>query len=78
MTQLDHSQTHRVIADREVPVIAVFGETDEIIPISSSMALRTINRNAEVAELSDVGHAMAYTHAQLVADIIVGFLDRQN
>ncbi|MCP5087358.1 MAG: alpha/beta hydrolase [Rhodobacteraceae bacterium] len=78
VTQLDHSQTHRVIADREVPVLAVFGETDEIIPISSSMALRTINRNAEIAELSDVGHAMAYTHAQLVADIIVGFLDRQN
>ncbi len=74
VTQLDMSQAHRVLADRDLPVLAVFGEKDRTIPISGAMSLRTLNRKSQIVELPGVGHGMAFTHADQVAAKVVSFL----
>ncbi|MCP5075499.1 MAG: alpha/beta hydrolase [Rhodobacteraceae bacterium] len=76
VTQLDLSETHRLLADRDVPLLAVFGKADDIIPIAGAMSLRMINRDAEIVELAEVGHAMAFTHSRQVTDAVVSFLSR--
>ena len=77
VTQLDMSHVHKVLADRDVPVLAIFGELDATVPVAGAMALRTLNRQARVVELPGVGHAMAFTHGDAVIGEVIRFLSEK-
>ena len=71
---IDQTKAHRILRDRDVPILAVFGTTDDVIPISCAMRLREVNRQATITEIEGAGHALVTTHAKQVNDAILAFL----
>ncbi|UYV37862.1 alpha/beta hydrolase [Rhodobacteraceae bacterium D3-12] len=66
----DRAAEHRAIAAAGLPVLAVWGQVDETIPIAAKAVLEQWNGAAEHVVLGDAGHALPYTHAAEVADAI--------
>ena len=65
---------HRAIAKAGIPVLAVLGETDALIPVSIGETLREWHPTAQVVVIDGAGHGVTYTHASEVADHIKAFL----
>jgi len=67
----EHLETeHRAIAKTGLPVLAIWGEQDETIPIASMGMLTQWNRNAYQSVIPGVGHALGYTRPkEILADI---------
>ena len=59
----DMAPTHRVLAATSLPVLAIWGEADKVIPLAAMGRLAQINRRARQVELSGATHALPYTHA---------------
>ena len=57
---------HRAIAAADVPVLVVWGETDEIIPLSCKDTLTEWNPNARHAVIDGAGHTLTYTDTDKV------------
>lgn len=70
----DLREEHRILADREMPILALFGTDDDVIPIACSMRLREVNRSAQRVEVKGAGHSLVTTHAKQVNDAILAFL----
>jgi pimeloyl-ACP methyl ester carboxylesterase len=62
----DLDAAHGAVARAGVPVLAVWGEADEVIPLSCRDRLAELNPEARHAVIPGAGHAVAYTHAQEV------------
>lgn len=62
---------HRAIAASGVPVLAIWGREDEVIPISGLGKLAEWNRNAEHEVIEGAGHALAYSHTDDVVRIVL-------
>ena len=61
---------HRDVAAQGVPVLAVWGETDTIIPIDRKPVLEAWNTKAVHVVLPKTGHGLVYTHTDaLIAAI---------
>lgn len=59
---------HRAVAAAGVPVVAVWGEIDEVIAPSCAERLRVLNPAARQEVIAGAGHALAYSHCdQLLA-----------
>lgn len=59
---------HRKLAHEDVPVIAIWAENDQVIPISALGVLAQWNRAARQEVVADADHALPYTHSdQLLA-----------
>lgn len=71
---VDQTGEHRLLLDRGLPVLAVFGTADMVIPISSAMRLREVNRQAQIIEIDGAGHGLVTTHADAVNQALLGFL----
>lgn len=54
---------HRKLAREDVPVIAIWAENDQVIPISALGVLAEWNRAARQEVVSDADHALPYTHS---------------
>jgi pimeloyl-ACP methyl ester carboxylesterase len=54
---------HRKIARIALPVVAVWAEKDEVIPLTALGQLAQWNRNAHQEVVAGAGHALPYTHA---------------
>jgi pimeloyl-ACP methyl ester carboxylesterase len=61
---------HRAIHAAEIPVLAIWGGDDKVIPASSIGSLAEWNRTAEHEVIPDAGHGLPYTHAKQVITII--------
>ena len=61
---------HAAIAAAGVPVLAVWGETDEIIPLSSSDVLADWNPEAQQVVIPGAGHGLTYSHTDAVLEAI--------
>lgn len=61
---------HRKLADRDIPVLAIWGEDDRTIPLASLGTLAQWNRKAQQATITGAGHGLAYTHTDDVLDAI--------
>ena len=70
----DLRKAHRVLLDREMPILALFGTDDEVIPIACAMHLREMNRSAQLVEIKGAGHSLVTTHPKQVNDAILTFL----
>jgi len=62
----DFDDAHRAVAGAGVPVLAVWGEADEVIPLSCKDRLAELNPQARQEVIAGAGHAVAYTHPQEV------------
>lgn len=70
----DQTDIHHTLLDRSVPVLALFGTADDVIPIDCAMRLRTINRSAQIVEIDGAGHSLVTTHAKQVNRAVLEFL----
>lgn len=61
---------HKAIADAGIPVLAVWAEDDDVIPISSKDRLVDWNPNAKQAVVRKAGHALPHTHTDAVLEAI--------
>jgi len=55
---------HRKLSREDVPVIAIWAENDQIIPIKALGVLAQWNRAARQEVVSDADHALPYTHTE--------------
>ena len=62
----DQQALHQQIAQTNLPVTAVWGQEDAIIPISALGRLTQWNRNIRQEVIADAGHGLVYTHADTV------------
>lgn len=63
-------EEHRIIAADGVPILAIWGETDTIIPLSALGQLVQWNRDARNVTVPGAGHGLAFTHPDAVLDPI--------
>ena len=71
----DLSRDHRALAARGVPVLAIWGDMDRVIPISAIGQLAAWNRDAQQEVIKGAGHGLPYTHTDAVLRIILGWLN---
>lgn len=67
MLSQSQEANHRAIAKTPIAVISVWGEEDNIIPLSSIGQLTLWNRGAYKYQISGAGHGIGYSHPDAVA-----------
>lgn len=65
---------HREIAAMYIPTLAIWGEEDGVIPVSSVGQFSRWNRKAHQEVIAGAGHGLAYTHPKQVLAAIRDFL----
>jgi len=68
-------EDHRDLAELGVPVAAIWGEADTVIPIAALGRLTEWNRAARQAVIPGAQHGLAFTHPAEVLDVIASALD---
>lgn len=53
---------HQMIGRADIPVIAIWGEKDDVIPLDALGTLAQWNRNTRQETIPDAGHGLPYTH----------------
>ncbi|MEL6118592.1 MAG: alpha/beta hydrolase [Pseudomonadota bacterium] len=66
----DLEPAHRAIAAAGIPVTAIWGETDEVIPLECKDRLSEWNPHAKNFVVKDAGHSVTYTHTPEVLKVI--------
>ena len=61
---------HRAIGRADVPVVALWGQQDTVVPISGLGSLAQWNRNARQEVIAGAGNGMPYTHAPEVLAVL--------
>lgn len=64
--------THKALCDQGLPVKALWGEADTVIPLSAKTAFETANPNATHVILPDAGHDLPYRNTPSVVTAIFG------
>ncbi|MEQ8898445.1 MAG: alpha/beta hydrolase [Roseovarius sp.] len=62
----DLEDAHRTIAGAGTPVLAIWGATDDIIPLTCKDTLAEWNPQARQQVIPDAGHTLTYTHPDAV------------
>ncbi len=71
----DLEEEHRSVAESGLPVLAIWGREDEVIPISGMGKLAEWNRRAEQEVIEGAGHALAYSHSDEVVGLLLPALE---
>ena len=71
---VDQTAEHRALYDQVVPVMAIWGDKDESIPIEGVGRLAQANRDAKQEVVRGAGHALPVTHVDEVSGHIVSIL----
>lgn len=66
---------HRKIAAHGIPVLAIWGREDRVIPATSVGALAEWNRHAQHETIEGAGHGLTYTHTDAVLRHMRGFME---
>lgn len=61
---------HRKLGLEDVPVVAIWAQMDEVIPVVASSELSQWNRAARQNVVEDATHALPYTHSAALLDAI--------
>ena len=67
-------EEHRKISRDDIPVFAIWGARDAVIPIASLGQLAQWNRLAKQEVVSEAGHEICYSHASDVLEHLRGML----
>lgn len=70
----DLSAEHKIIAESNIPIAAIWGEADTIIPLTGLGKLTEINHNARQTMIPDAPHSLTYTHSKEALKAIQEFL----
>lgn len=65
---------HRAVAAAGVPVVAIWGEKDAVVPLRALGSLSAWNRKAAQEVVPEAGHGLPHSHADEVAEILRGVL----
>ncbi|MCG6901436.1 MAG: alpha/beta hydrolase [Rhodobacter sp.] len=63
-------EDHRALAAIGLPVVAIWGQDDSVIPITALGRLTEWNRNVSHATIAGAGHGLAFTHPVEVTDAL--------
>jgi len=63
-------EDHRLLGHEDVPVVAIWGEKDKAVPISSLGTLAKWNRAARQEVVEGADHGMPYTHDAAVIEAL--------
>lgn len=77
MLEQSCEQDHRSISRDGIPVIAIWGKDDSVIPISALGILAQWNRTAHHEVVEGAGHGLPYSHGPQVVELLRGML-REN
>ncbi|WP_300032792.1 alpha/beta hydrolase [uncultured Roseobacter sp.] len=69
----DLQPAHKTLHTEGVPVLAVWGRNDDVIPIAAADRLVEWNPDVQTIILEDAGHGLAHTHVKQVLDHIHAF-----
>lgn len=67
-------QDHRDVAARGLPVLAIWGSEDPVVPLRALGALARLNPNATHVEIKGASHTLLQTHPSEVAAALQRFL----
>lgn len=70
----DLSEEHKILANAHIPIAAIWGENDTVIPLSGLGNLSGINRLAYQTMIPNAPHSLTYTHPDKVIIAIQEFL----
>jgi pimeloyl-ACP methyl ester carboxylesterase len=65
---------HMAVRQSGLPVLALWGAEDAVIPAAAMGQLAAWNRNARQDVIEDAGHGLTYTHSNIVLGQITAFL----
>ncbi len=65
---------HRCIAKWEIPVLAIWGSDDDVIPERSAARLADWNSEADQEVIQGAGHGLTYTHTDEVMRLITRWM----
>ena len=65
---------HLAIRNTGLPVLAIWGSDDTVIPASAMGRLAAWNRDVLHEVIEDAGHGLTYTHSDQILRLIEGFL----
>jgi len=66
---------HQALATKSVSTLAIWGQEDEAIPVSSAARLSAANPAVKTVILEGADHALAYVLPETVAEQVLTFLD---
>lgn len=66
----------QVVTETDVPILAVLGQRDRLVPPSTGTALKRLNANVEVQILDGASHLPFLTHTETAARHVEDFLLR--
>ena len=76
MLAQNQTETHGMLAETPLPVLAIWGGEDKVIPRSAGTALAQANPAAQQVTVPGAGHALPFSHAQAVLDAMLPHLER--
>ncbi len=69
-----YPKLHQFLRHTQVPVLAVWGQEDEIFGPAGALAFRNDVRDTQVHLVEGGGHFLLESHGEFVADLIVAFM----
>ncbi len=69
-------EEHRTLHNYGIPVLAIWGEADKVIPQTAMGALAQYSRNAQQDVIEGAGHGLPYTHTDEIIEIFQDALIR--
>lgn len=70
----DFEQDHRELRHTDVPVIAIWGEEDQVVPLRAMGKMTEWSRHARQDVIPGAGHGLPYTHTNAVLAALRGTL----
>ena len=74
MLRESRDEDHREIARTKLPVLAIWGAEDPVIPLKSLGRLAELNPDAHHAQVPGAGHLVLQTHPAQVAEALRKFV----
>lgn len=65
---------HQQVGRAGIPVVAIWGGQDDVIPLSALGLLAQWNRTARQEVIDDAGHGLPFTHATPIAELLQSIL----
>jgi pimeloyl-ACP methyl ester carboxylesterase len=72
----DMEETHRTVAKADIPVLVIWAEKDDVIPVAGRETLAEWNPGARQNVVPGAGHSLPYTHDSDVIEILGAQLKR--
>ncbi|MBE1285125.1 MAG: alpha/beta fold hydrolase [Rhodobacteraceae bacterium] len=66
----DMASDHKTLHKAGVPVLAIWGRKDSVIPLTAMGRLAEVSRSTRQDVIEDAGHGLTYTHTDQILEIL--------